>query len=657
MASLFVVRGRDQGKHIPLESRVTRVGRDSTCEVRLRDSEASRTHAELRPSGDGGFLVVDLDSSNGTLVNGERVTQRRLLSGDRIEIGATLLIYTGTGATSATAARTGHDVEIVAQPTGELLPARGDASRIISSVSSTGSYGPSISRMAPSAGGESRPESDRNLELMYLTALAVGRTDSIPELLNRVLRLVFDWVAADRGCVMLRDADSDRLIAAARCDRDVDGVPPKEKGRIAISRTILDYVIGRKEGVRTSDARDDARFDAAHSIVQGGIREALCVPLQGRYAVVGALYVDNYTSPGTIMQSGYQARFNDEQLRLMTAIGYQAALAIEDTYYYSAMLQSERLAAMGQTIATLSHHVKNILQGMRGGSYLIEAGLKRDDTDAVRRGWRIVERNQERISNLVMDMLTFSKEREPERVESDLNETVGDVVELMQSRAVEMEVDLQFVPAPELPHAWFDPDALHRAVLNIVTNAIDAAADQGEPAEPDDQKPTATPADRDFVAEAVVGDWAAADDVTVNRRGRVVVETQFAGDAGWTITVTDNGPGIAPEDREKIFSLFESKKGSRGTGLGLPVSDKILREHGGQIELVDSPMESATGRSGTRFLLRLPQIEADGGCGTSGDIPGPETGLGLDGAAEELADAPTIGDAGDPPPVGRERPR
>ena len=148
-------------------------------------------------------------------------------------------------------------------------------------------------------------------------------------------------------------------------------------------------------------------------------------------------------SAGQLIASGNQQRFTDDHLRLITAIGHQAALAIEDTFYYSAVVQSERLAAMGQTIATLSHHVKNILQGIRGGSYLIEAGLDRDDTDAVRRGWGIVDRNQERISNLVMDMLTFSKEREPEKIEADLNETVRDVVELMQTRADEMKVKLR----------------------------------------------------------------------------------------------------------------------------------------------------------------------------------------------------------------------
>ncbi len=621
MASLFVVRGRDQGKHFPLEPRVTRLGRDSSCEIRLLDSEASRAHAELRPVAGGGFVMIDLGSSNGTLVNGQLISHHPLASGDRIEIGGTLLIFTGAGNQSASASKTGHGVEIIAQAADDHRNARGDASRIVSSVSGAVAFG---------SDARSRSEADRNLEVMYLTALAVGRTDSIPELLDRVLRLVFDWVAADRGCVMLRDGDSGPLKPAARCDRDDDQGGrggAAQRGPIAISRTILDYVIERKEGVRTNDARDDARFDSAHSIVQGGVREALCVPLQGRYAVVGALYVDTYTPPGAIIESGYQARFTDEHLRLMTAIGYQAALAIEDTFYYSAMVQSERLAVMGQTIATLSHHVKNILQGMRGGSYLIEAGLKRNDTAAVRRGWGIVERNQERISNLVMDMLTFSKEREPQRVDADLNETVADVVELMRSRAADMNVTLDFQPGSELPLANFDPDALHRAVLNIVTNAIDAAADQPDDSPCDSEVAEVADLQLDdpqritAVREARTGTefgndtarWSesqAGQATSQPVTGQVIVSTRFSPSEGWTVSVADNGPGIAPEDREKIFSLFESKKGARGTGLGLPVSDKIMREHGGRVEIAE-PADPR--QRGTCFVLTLPVLPAGDG--------------------------------------------
>lgn len=627
MATLYIANGRDQGKRFTLTPRPLRVGRDSTCQIRLADSEASRTHAEITPSEREGFELVDLGSSNGTVVNGTKVVRHKLVGGDRILIGSTLLLFEATAGDGVPSP--GHDVDIVGPAQGQTVTNRGDASRIVSSLSSaigeTRRIREPLVDAESSVFGSRRQQADRNLELMYATALAVGRTDSIPELLDRILKLVFDWVAADRGCVMLREGDSERLTPAARIDRDIDGAPPKQKGRMAISRTILDYVIQHREGVRTSDALDDERFDAAHSIVTGGVREALCVPLQGRYAVVGAIYVDTYTSPGAIIRSGYHARFNDEHLRLMTAIGYQAALAIEDAYYYSAMLQSERLAAMGQTIATLSHHIKNILQGMRGGSYLIDAGLRRNDTDAVRRGWGIVERNQERISSLVMDMLTFSKEREPEKVTADLNDTVQDVVELMRSRAAELGVELIYHPQTEMPQALFDPDAMHRAILNIVTNAIDAAAEkassQTDDKEEEEEEEEDATRDDD---EAIDGDAEVRPTevrtprvstetpiarVSTEAPPRVLVATEFDAINGWTIAVKDNGTGIRPEDREKIFSLFESRKGARGTGLGLPVSEKILREHGGRIELAQDDAGKADGWTGACFLLRLPPPE------------------------------------------------
>ncbi|MEM9587305.1 MAG: ATP-binding protein [Planctomycetota bacterium] len=561
MPSLFVVRGRDQGKHFQVRGPVTRIGRDSTNDIQLLDSEASRNHAEVRTSErDGTFQLVDLASSNGTRINGEAIDDQRLASGDRIEIGSTLMIFTGSGQPAALDAA--HGVDIVMQSRAN------DASRIVSSLSSD------ESRIA------SPNDPDRSLEVMYLTAIAVGRSEDLTEVLNRILQLVFDWVEADRGCIMLRDPSTAKLKPAARCDRESKDSDSSRVQRISISRTILDFVIDRKEGVRTSDAGDDDRFDAAASIVQGGVREALCVPLKGRYDIVGALYVDTYSSPGELIRSKGQQRFNDDHLRLITAIGHQAALAIEDTHYYGALVQSERLAAMGQTIATLSHHVKNILQGIRGGSYLIEAGLDRGDEDAVRRGWRIVDRNQERISNLVLDMLTYSKEREPERVEADLNATVTDVVELMQTRATEMNVKLSADTNLELPPAVFDPEALHRAILNLVTNAIDACGQLSESGEPDESDPSCV--------------------------GRVRVVTHFDSADGWSIDVIDNGPGITKEDRESIFSLFESSKGSRGTGLGLPVTAKILREHGGEVQVLDAPEGT-----GSCFRLTLPAQGTD----------------------------------------------
>jgi signal transduction histidine kinase len=271
-------------------------------------------------------------------------------------------------------------------------------------------------------------------------------------------------------------------------------------------------------------------------------------------------------------------QFTEEHLRLMIAIAHQAALAVEDTSYYKALVQAERLAAIGQTIASLSHHIKNILQGVRGGSYLIELGLgdhdaaskdaERDEeaaqkaVDTIRKGWSIVERNQERISSLVLDMLTFSKEREPDPRPSDLNHVIAEVVDLMASRAEELSVELVWRPAHDMPTLLFDPEAIHRGVLNVVTNAIDACEEEG---------------------------------------GRVTISVAYDDDAKQaTIVVEDNGAGIAPDDLEAIFTVFVSRKGGRGTGLGLPVTRKIFEEHGGQVR-VDSTLGQ-----GSRFTLELP---------------------------------------------------
>ena len=139
-----------------------------------------------------------------------------------------------------------------------------------------------------------------------------------------------------------------------------------------------------------------------------GVNEAICVPMHGRYGMVGIIYIDTFSPPERLIVNPSQKKFNEEHLKLMIAIGHQAALAVEDTSYYSAMVQAERLAAVGQAIAGLSHHVKNILQGIRGGSYLIEEGLKSNEYDVARKGWKIVEKNQDKISRLVLSLAMIS---------------------------------------------------------------------------------------------------------------------------------------------------------------------------------------------------------------------------------------------------------
>ena len=463
MASLFVIQGHDRGRRYELEDDLVTLGREAFNRIQLHDTEASRCHVELHRTEDS-YRLVDLGSSNGTFVNNTQVQEHLLVNGDRVEVGCTRMIFTIAG--DEPVDKQDPDVDIVAPESAA------GASRIISSLSQI--EGSQLFQPGESAESDWLARARSNLQVMYRTALAVSHTLDIDQLLTRIMELIFEWVEADRGCIMLMDSDTSLLAPATRLNRR-DG---EANEKMAISQTILDYVIENDEGVLTTDAREDNRFDAAGSIVKMGVREAICVPMQGRYGVVGVIYIDTYTTPGKMISQQSPNRFTEEHLKLMIAIGHQAALAIEDTSYYSAMVQAERLAAIGQTIASLSHDIKNILQGIAGGSYLIEEGLGSQQWEVIEDGWRIVAKNQEKISHLAMDMLSFSKERKPELAAADLNQVVADVEEVLQARAQEAGVRLQVTAQEGIPPLLFDVQGIHRACLNVVGNAIEACAQQ-----------------------------------------------------------------------------------------------------------------------------------------------------------------------------------
>jgi signal transduction histidine kinase len=320
-------------------------------------------------------------------------------------------------------------------------------------------------------------------------------------------------------------------------------------------------VVGNKQGILVSDASQDARFNAGQSILRYGIREVICVPMTGRHESLGVLYLDtNTTGRQVIDHAG--AKFTEDHLALAIAVAHQAALAVEETRYHQAMIQAERLAAIGQTIAALSHHIKNILQSLRSGSDMLKMGMTSKDDALLLQGWKLADKAQTKIYDLVMDMLSYSKEREPNFEEVDLNSIVRDIIELLETRAKDLGIELKAVVDPKLPKTAADAEGLHRSLLNIVGNALDAVMN----------------------VEA----------------GRVVVTTAREGDEWLCVRVRDNGTGIPPEKLGDIFRPFVSTKGSRGTGLGLAVSRKILREHGGDIVLRSQP------GNGSTFALRLP---------------------------------------------------
>ncbi len=552
-ATLLVVQGPDQGARFELGERSVGLGRSAQNEIRLLDNEVSRVHARISYEG-GTFVLTDCGSSNGTFVNGVPIQRKELHNGDRVQVGRSVLVFSTKE--NDRLARLGAIKSVELSLVGE------DEQDIVGAVSQE-----SQQRLLEQPLSTAVPEAAdfaAYLQALYrISEAAVSHSVSIDQFLETILDITIDVVRADRGCMLVFDNETGELVP--RVYRVRSGVSVKE--RMPVSRTIVDYVLTHGQGVRTSDARRDQRFKSGRSILQAGIREAICVPMQGRYERIGVIYLDTTTpSASTLIEGGSEEKFDENKLRLVLAVARQAALAIEDHRFQEALVKAERFSAMGQTIATLSHHIKNILQGIRGGSYLIDMGLKQHDEELIARGWNIVEKNQEKIYHLVMDMLTFSKEREPALEETALNEKVQEICELMQPRAEEAGVSLQCELQENIPLSLFDPEGIHRAVLNIVINAIEAV--EGIP------------------------------------NGTVTVRTGYRPETDELfVEVEDNGPGIPPEQISKIFNVFESTKGARGTGLGLAVSRKIIREHGGEISVDNRP------EGGAKFILVWPRLD------------------------------------------------
>lgn len=548
MTRLLVVKGADEGRKFDLSESVVSIGRDASNRIRLHDTEVSRRHAEIRRT-DAGYQVLDLGSANGTFVNNQRVQKAILQSGDRVGIGQSILVFS-----AATRAADGLPSDL-AEKIGMIARGEGDfASAIIKTIGE--SEGSRI-LAEPEKNSPWLQSQLANLSILYEVSQAVSHILDVPQLLKRLLELLFRSIPADRGIALVTTSKPQPQPVAAHWRRS------DKPDQFLLSQSIVDHVLKQREGVLVSDASRDARFNTGQSIIKFGIREVICVPMKGRHETLGVLYLDTQISTRDIAeQKTITGKLTEDHLALAIAIGHQAALAVEETRYHKALVEAEKLAAVGQTIAALSHHIKNILQGLRSGSEIMKMGIEQKNDKLLYQGWRVAEKNQGKIYDLVMDMLSYSKDRVPNVEATDLDELVGEVVELLAPRAAEMGVTLEKSPVGLTPRVAIDAEGIHRALLNIVGNAIDAVEGRPDPK------------------------------VTVDIR---------AGDDGFVrIVVLDNGIGIPADRMAEMFKVFVSTKGSRGTGLGLPVSQKILREHGG-----DLTVQSQVG-VGSKFTLKLP---------------------------------------------------
>ncbi|MFO7558228.1 MAG: response regulator [Desulfobacterales bacterium] len=268
---------------------------------------------------------------------------------------------------------------------------------------------------------------------------------------------------------------------------------------------------------------------------------------------------------GQLVPVRFTGVFLYEQGRIMGSVAFLQDLR-KIKRLEKEVLMSERLATVGQTVAGMAHGVKNILHGFKGGSYLMEVGFKNNDTEKLKSGWQMIQKNITHTSDLVMDLLTYSKSRESEYVPCDPNDIAREVCEALTNTATENNVRIAEDLDPNIGRVAMDEMSIHTILMNMVSNAVDAC-----------------------IFDDIPGKSYAVTVKTLLEEKNII-----------RFEVIDNGTGMDKDVQDKMFTSFFSTKGHKGTGLGLLVTRKLIEDHNGAIDVF-----SEVGK-GTTFIVKLP---------------------------------------------------
>ncbi len=269
---------------------------------------------------------------------------------------------------------------------------------------------------------------------------------------------------------------------------------------------------------------------------------------------------------------------NDEVLELALRKARENIITRQQLRDYTARLENllrekselqDRLSSLGIMIGSISHGIKGLLTRLDGGIYLVKSALTKKEYDEINEGLDIMKQTTERIKKMVLDILYYAKERDLKIEKVNILSFARDVADVIEQKINGGAIEFVCNFNEELIEFEIDAEFLHSALINILDNAVDACiADQA------------------------------------NRSHKIVFVVKQDKE-NVIFDVHDNGIGMDSETKENIFNLFFSSKGSKGTGFGLFISDSIIKQHKGVINV-----NSAIGK-GTRFNIKIPKIHMD----------------------------------------------
>jgi signal transduction histidine kinase len=524
VALMEVVRGNLPEKIYFLKPRDYTLGRARHNDLSLTEPSISKAHARIEYQ-DGRFSIEDQGSLHGVYVNAAKVQKAELPHGAQVQLGNVTLKFSVLGVDGST--------EQIAEF-------------------------PWIEQQ----------------QLLLSLVQTLNATLVLSQVLEQVLDAVMRITKAERGFLLLADAEGGRFERVAGLQVRVGrrkGLPLPLSEAQGLSTSVVRKALETGETVATGNALADPSLGSAQSVIMMDLRTIVCIPLRsprneaeggGGHGILGALYVDNQET---------SAPFSPESLRTAEALARHAALAIENAQLFereqrnleelrqaqSQLLQSEKLATIGQMAAGIAHELNTPLTYIMGNLELLQAhGLGETHREML----GSIAKGAERIKSLAQSLLAFSRPSHEDLVPLPPNDVIERSLELCHYQILKGGVQLKKELAAELPRVLGVSNQLEMALINLVVNAIHAMEGSG---------------------------------------GQLRVSTAVKnGDV--EIAVADTGPGIPEPIQGKLFEPFVTTKAEgKGTGLGLSTVLMVVQRHQGKIDF-------ATNKQGTTFRITLP---------------------------------------------------